>query len=341
MYFTIYEKIKIYFSNIYTDIKKVPKFDKTFKIILGIIIIFIVILIFYLTLFRAPSNFPVGRLIEIKKGMSLADVSRYLKSTSVIRSELLFESFVTVFEGDDRALSGDYFFSEPLSSWSIARKITKGEYGLTPVRITIPEGSTMYDMARMLSKKFPDFDSVEFLKIVSGKEGYLFPDTYLFLPNVKADQVARQLEENFSRKISSIKKDITAFGKPLNDVIVMASILEKEARTTKARRMISGILWKRIKIGMPLQVDAVFPYINGKNTYTLTLKDLKIDSPYNTYKYKGLPIGPISNPGLDSIEAAIHPDKTDNLYYLSDKMGNMYYSKNFTIHKRNKRLYID
>ncbi len=92
---------------------------------------------------------------------------------------------------------------------------------------------------------------------------------------------------------------------------------------------------------MPLQVDAVFPYINGKNTYTLTLKDLKIDSPYNTYKYKGLPVGPISNPGLDSIVAAMNPEGSENLYYLSDRAGNMYYAEDFDAHRKNKRLYLN
>ena len=92
---------------------------------------------------------------------------------------------------------------------------------------------------------------------------------------------------------------------------------------------------------MPLQVDAVFPYINGKNTYTLTLDDLKIDSPYNTYKYKGLPVGPIANPGIEAIKAAVTPEESPYLYYLSDRNGNMYYAENFEEHKKNKRLYLN
>ncbi len=341
MYLIFYKKIKIYYDKICLIVDRFSKTSKKNKIIFTVAIIFVVILIFYFTVFRAPDNFPVSRLIEIKKGMPLSKISMQLKKAGVIRSELLFESFVTTLSGDSGALSGDYFFPKPLSSWSVARKITKGDFGLIPVRITILEGSTIYDIARLFQKKFPDFDSVEFLKIVESKEGYLFPDTYLFLPNVKADQVARQMEENFKQKIDSIKEQIVKFNKPLKDIITMASILEKEARTIKARRMISGILWNRIRIGMPLQVDAVFPYINGKNTYTLTLKDLKIDSPYNTYKYKGLPAGPISNPSLDAIEATVNPTKTKNLYYLSDKRGNTYYSKTFDGHKKNRRLHLN
>jgi len=120
----------------------------------------------------------------------------------------------------------------------------------------------------------------------------------------------------------------------------MASLLEEEARTLETRRMISGILWHRIDIDMPLQVDAVFPYILGKNTYEVTLEELKIDSPYNTYKYKGLPFGPISNPGLSSLSAAANPIENDNIFYLADVKGNTYYSKTFDEHKRKKSLYV-
>lgn len=120
----------------------------------------------------------------------------------------------------------------------------------------------------------------------------------------------------------------------------MASLLEEEARTTETRKMVSGILWKRLSAGMPLQVDAVFPYIIGKNTFEITLKDLEFDSPYNTYKYKGLPPGPISNPGKDSILAAIYPTKSDYWFYLSDKNGLMHYAITFDEHKINKAKYL-
>jgi len=301
----------------------------------------IMLLLFYMFTLSAPKTFPAGKLVEIEEGMTLSDVSKYLKNSSFIRSELLFEMFATLFAGDGGVLYGEYFFNKPLSSFGIARKVTKGEFGLDSINIRVSEGSTIYDIANLFEKYFPDFDSVNFLKFTQGKEGYLFPDTYSFLPNVKASQVIREMENNFNRRINEIKEEITDFGKPIEDIIIMASIIEKEARTEESRRMISGILWKRIKIGMPLQVDAVFPYINGKNTYTLTLEDLKIDSPYNTYKYKGLPIGPIANPGLNSIKAAVTPIESPYLYYLSDKSGNMHYAEDFEEHKKNKRLYLN
>jgi len=297
--------------------------------------------IFYLFLFGAPSDFPVGRMVEIKEGMPLKEVSEYLKDSSVIRSEILFEVFVTVLAGDSGVLQGEYFFNKKLSSFGIARRVTKGEYGLDPIRVTILEGSTIYDIAKIFEEKFPKFDSVEFLKEAKDMEGYLFPDTYLFLPNVKAGQVIKEMRAVFDNRLKEIKEEISTSNKPLGDIITMASILEKEARKTKDRRIISGILWKRIEIGMPLQVDAVFPYINGKNTFELSLKDLKIDSPYNTYKYKGLPVGPISNPSLDSIKAAATPISSKYLFYLTGKDGKMHYAKDFEEHKKNKRLYLN
>ena len=188
-------------------------------------------------------------------------------------------------------------------------------------------------------KKFSKFDPKDFIS--NAKEGYLFPDTYLFLPNSEITQVLSFMKNNFDKKIQSIESEIIEFKKPLNDVIIMASILEEEARKTDTRRTIAGILWKRLSVGMPLQVDVTFQYINGKKTFELTTEDLKIDSPYNTYKYRGLPPTPISNPGLDSILSAITPIETPYFYFLSDKDGNMHYAKTFSEHKKNKELYLN
>ena len=120
----------------------------------------------------------------------------------------------------------------------------------------------------------------------------------------------------------------------------MASLLEREVPLTYDRRVVAGILWKRIRLGMPLQVDAVFPYIIGKNSFNLTKSDLATDSPYNTYLYKGLPAGPIANPGLDAILAAVTPLPTSYLYYLSDKYGNLHYSATYEQHLANKHKYL-
>lgn len=203
------------------------------------------------------------------------------------------------------------------------------------------EGLTVIDIAELLEKKFFEFDSGRFIELATSSEGYLFPDTYSFLPNIKEDQVFEELRDAFDKKISSIQEEVDDSEHTLEDIVIMASIIEKEAWKEKDRRLISGVLWNRIDIGMPLQVDATFLYINGKNTYNLTYDDLAIDSPYNTYKYKGLPITPICNPSLSSLKAAVSPDESEYLFYMADRVGNTYYAFNFEGHKQNRRLHLD
>ena len=145
---------------------------------------------------------------------------------------------------------------------------------------------------------------------------------------------------NFGERIKILEEDIKKFGKSESDVIKMASILENEARLYESRQIVAGILWKRISLKIALQVDAAFKYINGKTTEDLTLDDLKINSPYNTYNRLGLPPTPISNPGLLAIKAAVNPIKTQYLYFLSDKSGNMHYAITLEEHAENKWKYL-
>ncbi len=148
------------------------------------------------------------------------------------------------------------------------------------------------------------------------------------------------MHQTFKKRIATLTSEVEKFGKPVSEIVILASLLEEEASTSEDRRIVSGILWKRLSMGMLLQVDATFQYINGKGSLELTLDDLKIDSPYNTYKYKGLPPTPISNPGLDSIRAAVIPTKTNYLYYLSERDGTMHYATTFAEHLRNKARYL-
>jgi UPF0755 protein len=127
----------------------------------------------------------------------------------------------------------------------------------------------------------------------------------------------------------------------LYEVLTIASMLEEEARTYEDRRMIAGIIQNRIKANIPLQIDATLMYVTGRGTHLLTEEDLNLDSPYNTYEYKGLPLGPISSPGIEAIRAALDPAKSNYLYYLSDKNGKIYYSKTFEEHKAKKLKYLN
>jgi UPF0755 protein len=295
---------------------------------------------FYAGAVRPPSKFPPGTLVTISPGMTLSEAATFLKEKQFVRSSFWFVVFVHLRGEGGRIIAGDYFFKTKKTSIAIARMLNGGESGLTPERVTIPEGWTAEEISKTLAARLPAFSEIEFARLSRGKEGYLFPDTYFFFPNEGAGEVLKKLEGNFVAKIKSVGEMLQASGKPPTDIITMASILEKEAATTEDRRMIAGILWKRLKIGMPLQVDAAFLYINGKNTYELTEEDLALDSPYNTYRYRGLPPTPIGNPGLDSVVAAAMPIESNYLYYLSDLEGKVHYSETFEEHKEKKALYI-
>lgn len=236
--------------------------------------------------------------------------------------------------------AGDYLLAHKESPLTLAWRIIRGEFGMSPVKVTIFEGLNITEIGELLSKNLMTFDLEAFKEAAKNKEGYLFPDTYFFPPTAKPDEVIDRMEANFNEKIKSLEPDIEKSGKSLKEVIVMASILEGEARGLEAQKIVSGILWKRIAIGMPLQVDATFKYINGKDSFTLSYADLKEDSPYNTYTNKGLPPGPINNPGFDAIRAAVNPTKTDYLYFLTGNDGQMYYAKTFEQHKLNKSKYL-
>ncbi len=295
----------------------------------------------YASVIRPPNNFPTGAIITIPEGVSISAAGTVLKEQHVIYAPIMFRVFVMLLGDGVGVRAGSYVFAHPLSVFGIASRITQGVYGISPMRITIPEGSSTREIANILSIAFPGFDSVRFRTLASKEEGYLFPDTYFFLPNVSPETVISVMRDNFDTHIQTIQLQITASGRTVSDLIVMASILEKEARKTDTRRTIAGILWHRIAINMPLQVDAVFGYIYDRNTFHPSGDVLDANSPYNTYTHRGLPPGPIDNPGLDSIIAAATPIKTPYLYYLTDKNGIMRYATTFEQHKQNKALYLN
>ena len=275
----------------------------------------------------APKDFPSGETIVIEKGTGLAEISGKLKKEGFIKNKYAFALYARVFNKSKKIKYGKYLFNEPVSIFSLLSRFTKGEFGFKPVKVTVAEGLTVKKIAELLGD-FENFDKEEFLEKTGKLEGYLFPDTYLFLPFAETEQIIGTMTDNFKKKAGDVGKDI----------VIMASLIEKEVPDIGDRKIVSGILWKRLKLGMALQVDAVFPYITGKQK--VLSDDLKIDSPYNTYLHKGLPPGPISNPGLDAVEAAKNPQETSYLYYLSGKDGKTHFAKTFAEHLKNKEKYL-
>ena len=293
----------------------------------------------FVFLFSAPAGYPSGAYVEVTSGASLRAVAGAFKDRGVVNDAHVFEIVTRALGGNKHIKAGYYFFSREENMIWVAMRLIAGDFETSAIRVTIPEGTTVGGIAKILLEKVPEFNSRKFVS--RAQEGYMFPDTYFFRPGESTEAILSVFDNTFHNRINKIQKEITASGRTLAELLTMASILEKEASKTKDRQQIAGVLWYRIKIGMPLQVDAVFPYILGKNTFELTREDLQFDSPYNTYKYKGLPPGPINNPGIDSILAAATPVKSKYVYFLSDKSGNFHYAVTYAQHLANKRKYLD
>ncbi len=287
-----------------------------------------------------PANFPQGRRVEVPRGAPLRLISNELKDDGVIRSALLFEGTVRALGADTGVQAGTYFFEQALSVVDLARRLVEGIFGLKPVRVTIPEGATVRDMGYLFDRRLSNFDRVGFLRLAANKEGYLFPDTYFFLEDTKPEQIIADMHRNFRKHIGIYESQIASSDLTQEELVILASLLEKEARKPDERRVISGIVRNRLEKDMPLQIDATFRYILGKGSFELTLKDLKNDSPYNTYTNTGLPPSPIANPGLDALLAALEPQATKYLYYLHDLSGHIRYARTFAQHRQNKLAYL-
>jgi UPF0755 protein len=268
------------------------------------------------------------KIFSIEKGQGLFEIGKNLEKERLIKSKIFFDFYVILIRKEKNLQAGKYFLSSSMNIPQIAQKIISGD--IAKVKVTIPEGFTVREIEERLGIELPE----------ENLEGYLFPDTYYFPIDVSGEEVIKIMRENFEKKISPYKEKIEKSGRSLQEIITMASLLEKEVKTKEEKEIVSGILWKRLKAGIPLQVDATITYITGKKTTKIPLEDLQIDSPYNTYKYKGLPPGPICNPGLESILAALYPKESEYWYYLSTPEGKTLFFKTLEEHNLAKANYL-
>src|SRR3989338_3716965 len=246
--------------------------------------------------------------------------------------------------------AGDFRFSPNMSAREIAQLLT---HGAIDVWITLPEGLRVEEQAQIIENNLNfganesfAFDKAEYIKIA--KEGYMFPDTYLIPKDATAQDVAGKLEETFDAKVD---EDFLEEGGKNNlstdDVVILASLLEREAKTNEEKPIIAGILLNRLEAGMPLQVDATVQYAKGYDTAqnawgpTVTVAEYQsVKSAYNTYLFVGFPPKPIANPGLESIKTAANPAQTDFFYYMHDREGKIHYAETDDEHQRNIEKYL-
>ncbi|MDD5623523.1 MAG: endolytic transglycosylase MltG [Candidatus Peribacteraceae bacterium] len=310
----------------------------------------------------APSDAEkkVPMMVRIEEGASVAEIADLLGEKDLIRSSLALRLY-TRFHGMQADLkAGKFVFSRTMTVPEIVEVLRTGKS--QQVIVTIPEGATLLDIERLLVEKGVtesgslvscaqtcDFSSFEFLPQAEGLaarggklEGYLFPDTYYVDAGdfVSKFFLERLLTTFRHRVLDPYGEEIQKSERSLQDLMTMASLVEEETRTEEERPIVAGILWKRHDEGMGLGVDATVRYILDKPTGALTVSDLNVASPYNTRKFRGLPPGPIANPGLQSILAALRPSSSKYWYYLHDKKGVVHYAETNEEHNLNRMRYL-
>lgn len=301
-----------------------------------------------------------SEVFVIEQGQSVKQIGNNLKDTNFIRSQLIFESYVWLRRAQAKFQAGEYELNKGLSMKELIDTFVSGQSLSKERDIKLIEGWNAREIAESLeaqgainsAKDFLDkikyygsaTNGYNFLKDKPSKrslEGYLFPDTYTIYKDATTEDILKKMLDNFDAKLTpQMRVDIEKSGLPIFEIITMASIIELEVPKSADRRMISDIFWKRVEAGMPLQSDATINYITGKNDPSPSLDDLKVDSLYNTYLYPDLPPGPIGNPGVSAIQAAIYRAPNDYWFYLSKPTGETVFSKDHDEHVRNKQKYL-
>lgn len=279
---------------------------------------------------------------RVESGQGVRAIASDLASEKLIRSPIAFFLLVKIRGLETSLQAGNFRLSRSMDSRMIAQHLTRG---FEDVWITMLEGWRKEEVANVLSKDL-DIPETEFLKVA--EEGYMFPDTYRVPRDATAGAVVAMLRTTFDEKIASQMQQLTnTSGYSLHELVILASIIEREGKTDTDRPVIAGILFKRLAQGWPLQVDATLQYALGYQSHerswwksALTNEDKKIQSPYNTYANTGLPPGPICNPGLSSIQAVFSPKETDYWYYIHDPKGNVHYAETLEQHNANISRYL-
>lgn len=298
---------------------------------------------------------PAG-FFKIAKGQTLREVAFSLSREGVIDNPLLLLWYGEITGRGRLIKSGVYDISSSLRLKELLELFEKGSN--VRFKLTLPEGiSLRKSLERMREAGFaveeefflnpPRYlgTKYQFLSdLPEGQslEGFLFPDSYLFDPEETSEGIARAMLDTFDQKFKpEWYEAVQRQGQTVHQTVIMASILEKEVPILEEKKIVSGILWKRLALGMPLQVDATVNYATGKSLPAVTYEDLKTESPYNTYRYQGLPPGPISNPGKESLEAAVFPEPSEYWFYLSRQdTGQTIFSKTYRQHTLAKARYL-
>lgn len=317
---------------------------KVFLLFLSILVVAIAVAVTGFFLWNSYSEAPTpgsDRQVSftIPKNQSAAITIQNLKSQQIIKSDLAAKLYLRVTGLDQRIKPGAYLVS---SGQSLTEVIAVLIAGPKDIWVTIPEGWRREQTAQRLAESIPGFDTADFLTKTAPLEGQLFPDTYLIPTDATVDSVLAIFQKNFAKKSGlTLPRD--------RDILIIASMIEREAREGTDRPKVASVIYNRLDIGMPLQIDATVQYAVDSHNSQLTtndyeywkpIYDTKFSSLYNTYLKNGLPPGPIASPGLASIQAALVPDQTEYLYYLTGNDGVTYFAKTLSEHNANVQKYL-
>ena len=290
--------------------------------------------------------------LRIAPSSSATEVAQLLKEKNLIRSERAFLHYCRSNKLDAQLQAGLYSLSRSQSVQEISRQLAAGE--TVQNNFTIPEGYTLKQIGQLLvaqkivsqedwQKALLDNYKYDFLPEQTNEarlEGYLFPDTYKVTEDSTAHEIIDHMLSNFAshwdREFSELAR---TRGTDIRETIIIASLVEREVLVPTERKRIAGVIYNRLAIGMPLQIDATILYSLGEHKETVSYADLKVNSPYNTYLHTGLPIGPIACPGTASIQAALNPEKHDYYYYVAQGNGSHYFSKTYAEHQNAIKKY--
>lgn len=279
----------------------------------------------------------------IKPGEDVRTISQRLENQNLIRSGLVFFLKARLTDYGKNIQAGDFLLSQSMNMEEIAEELLHGK---ADVKLTIPEGWRKEEIAIKITSQFSIPES-EILK--TAREGYLFPDTYQIPKEASGSLIIKMMEENFDKKTAKIYKDgLSKRNLSLDQAIIIASLVEREAKLPEDRPVIASVILNRLSQGMKLDIDATVQYVLGYQSAEkrwwkkdLSLEDLEVESPYNTYTIPGLPPGPIANPGIASIEAVLTAPETEFIYYIADKNGKSHFAKTFEDHSANISKYLN
>jgi len=323
----------------------------------------------WLAVFLSLPGHPAETRLTIQAGESADKIAASLADGGFIRSRLIFRYFLTRSGQSTKLQPGTYDLTGVTSYGDIVSRLVEGGVSSGELVLLIKEGWNLRDIRDQLKKAgyaraddlygitgtpaavaakgaapAANFSSdFPFLKgVPSGVslEGYLFPDTYRVYKDATPADIVRKLLENFGKKTGPLAVQVANSGHSLFEIVTLASIIEDEVRSDEDRRLVSDIFWRRLAAGIPLQADSTVNYATGKSLAAVSLEDTGAESRYNTYKYAGLPAGPICNPGLSAIQAALDPKANNYWFFLTDESGGVHYARNLQEHGANKAKYL-